>query len=100
MIKHVVMWRLKNEAKGKNKSINMKLVMKNLLSLKPAISQINSLEIGENFNQTEMACDLVLITTHTDQEALSAYIDHPDYKKVTAFIGKVGADRKVVDFEC
>ena len=100
MIKHVVMWRLKNEAEGKNKSINMKLVMKNLLSLKPTISQINSLEIGENFNQTDMAFDLVLITTHTNQEALSAYIDHPDHKKVAAFIGKVVADQKVVDFEC
>ena len=100
MIKHVVMWKLKDEAEGRNKSKNMKLVMKSLLNLIPVISQINSLEVGENFNPADAAFDLVLISTHTDQKALSAYMDHPDHKKVAVFIGKVVADRKVVDFEC
>ena len=50
MIKHVVMWKLKNEAEGNSKSRNIELVKEKLLSLKPVISQISSLEVGENFN--------------------------------------------------
>lgn len=94
------MWKLKDKAEGNDKSKNLKLVIKILLSLKPEISQINSLEVGENFNLTNTAFDLVLITTHTDHESLSAYIDHSAHKKVAAFIGKVVAERNVVDFEC
>lgn len=100
MIKHVVMWKLKENAEGNGKSKNRELVKINLLSLKPIISRINSMEIGENFNATDSAYDLDLINTHVDKAALSAYIDHPAHKKVAVFIGKVVAERKVVDFEC
>lgn len=99
MIKHVVMWKLKEEAEGNGKSENIKLVSESLLGLKPVISQINSLEVGENINPTDAAFDLILITTHHDEEALSAYISHPAHKEVAAFVGKVVAERKVVDFE-
>lgn len=100
MIKHVVMWKLKNEAEGNDKLKNAALVKETLTSLKPLISQINSLEVGENFNPTDAAYDLVLITSHQDKEALSAYINHPAHQEAAVFIGKVVTERKVVDFEC
>lgn len=100
MIKHVVMWKLKEQAEGKDKSENIELVKKSLLNLKPVINQINSIEIGANINPTDAAFDLILISTHHDEEALSGYINHPAHKEVAVFIGKVIAERKVVDFEC
>ena len=100
MIKHVVMWKLKQQAEGKGKSENIELVKKSLLSLKPVIIQINSIEVGANINPTDAAFDLVLISTHNDEEALSGYINHPAHKEVAVFVGKVVAERKVVDFVC
>jgi hypothetical protein len=98
MIKHVVMWKLKDEAEGDAKMQNKKLIKEKLLDLKQIIAQIESLEIGENINPAEAAFDLVLISTHSDQDALAAYISHPAHKEVASFIGKVVAERKVVDF--
>ena len=100
MIKHVVMWKLKQQAEGKGKSENIELVQKSLLSLKPVINQINSIEVGANINPTGAAFDLVLISTHNDEKALSGYINHPAHKEVAVFVGKVVAERKVVDFVC
>lgn len=99
MIKHVVMWKLKDEAEGNYKPKNKELAKSSLLGLVPVISQITSLEVGENFNPTEAAFDLVLITIHQDRDALLEYINHPAHKEVAGFIGKIVADRKVVDFE-
>ena len=93
------MWKLKDEAEGKVKSKNIEKVKKDLLGLKPLIGQINSLEVGENLNPTVAAFDLVLISTHLDKKALSEYINHPAHKEVATYVGKVVADRKVVDFE-
>ncbi len=46
-----------------------------------------------------VAYDLVFITTHSDEDALTQYISHPAHREVAGFIGKVVAERNVVDFE-
>ncbi len=99
MIKHVVMWKFKNSAEGHEKSENIEKVKKVLLALKPAISQLKSLDVGKNFNPSDAAFDLVLISTHEDKESLKGYINHPIHQEAATFIGKVVAERKVVDFE-
>ena len=99
MIKHVVMWRLKENAEGNDKSGNAAAVTDKLLKLKPVISEIDSIEIGSNINESDAAFDLVLITTHLDKQALATYIAHPAHQEAASFIGKVVAERNVVDFE-
>jgi hypothetical protein len=99
MVKHVVMWKLKDSAEGNSKLENQKLTKEKLLGLKQKILQIDSMEVGINFNPSEAAYDVVLITTHADKEALAKYAAHPDHKEVAAFISKVVKDRNVVDFE-
>jgi len=99
MIKHIVMWKLKDEAEGGTKSVNKQKVIEKLHGLVDKISEISSLETGDNFNPSDAAYDLVLITTHISREALTGYIEHPAHKEAASFIGKVVADRRVVDFE-
>ncbi|BDD09944.1 stress responsive protein [Fulvitalea axinellae] len=99
MVKHVVMWRFKDEANGNTKSENIKKTIEILQSLKGKIETLSSLETGENFNPSEAAFDLVLITTHPDKEGLDAYQTHPDHKEAGAFIGSVVSERVVTDFE-
>ena len=60
---------------------------------------MNTLEIVENFNASDAALDLVLITTHEDKNDLMGYVNHPEHREAASFIGKVVEERKVVDFE-
>ncbi len=99
MIKHVVIWKLKDFAEGNDKSTNKDLIKEKLLGLQQKIQQIDSMEVGYNFNPADAAFDVVLITTHETKEALKEYAAHPDHQQVAGFIGKVVDDRKVVDFE-
>ena len=99
MIKHVVMWKLLDIAEGNEKEHNKTIIKEKLEGLKQNIQQIESLEIGFNFNPSDMAYDVVLITTHNSKSELLEYIEHPAHKEAANFIGKVVGDRKVVDFE-
>ena len=99
MIKHIVMWKLADEADGMSKSESINRIESKLISLTSVIEEISSLEFGINFNPTEAAYDLVLITTHKDKDALEAYINHPSHQEAAKLIGKLVVDRKVVDFE-
>lgn len=99
MIKHVVMWKLKDAAEGNDKMQNRQVIKEKLEGLKQKIQQIESLEVGFNFNPADAAYDVVLITTHLSKANLTAYAEHPSHKEVAGFIGSVVEDRKVVDFE-
>ena len=99
MVKHIVMWKLKEEAEGNNKQENISIIKNKLNALIPVIQEISSLEIGENFNPADAAYDVVLVTTHDDRNGLAAYVKHPAHQEAASFIGKVVADRKVIDFE-
>lgn len=99
MIKHVVMWKLKESAEGNDKGQNKVAIKEKLLALKQKIKQIDSMEVGFNLNQTDAAYDVLLISTHKNKDALAEYAAHPDHQEVAGFIGKIVEDRKVVDFE-
>ena len=99
MVKHIVMWRLKEEVAGNTKSENISLIIGMLNELASIVREIESLELGENFNASEAAFDLVLITTHKDRDSLKKYMAHPEHQKIASFIRGVVEERKVVDFE-
>lgn len=101
MIKHVVMWKLKEVAEGKTKHENAK-IMKELLEGLPAkINELDAAEVGINIFEGEDVAisDIVLTTECKDEEALKAYAVHPEHKKVVQFIVKVAAERRVVDYK-
>ncbi|MCQ6963297.1 Dabb family protein [Methanolobus chelungpuianus] len=98
MLKHIVMWKLKETAEGTNKLENA-LVMKEMLeSLPGRIPEIVSLEVGININPTDAAYDVVLYSEFRDEAALYAYQEHPEHVKVADFVAKVREERAVVDY--
>jgi len=99
MIKHVVMWEFKDFAEGKDREKNIEIAEKKLLSLKDLVDQIKFIEVGKNINQSEAAYDLVLITEFESLTDLDEYQNHPEHKKVAAFIGKTAAKRVLVDYK-
>jgi len=100
MIKHVVMWKLKDVAEGKTKQENAG-IMKELLEGLPAkIMELETAEVGINIleGEDESISDVVLTTECKDADSLKAYAVHPEHKKVVQFIVKVTGERRVVDY--
>lgn len=99
MIKHIVMWKLKDFAEGQNKADNIATI-KTLLGALPAkISEIKFLEVGINVNPSQTAYDAVLVSEFNSLEDLETYQNHPEHKKVSEFVGKVRIARAVADYE-
>lgn len=94
MIKHIVMWRLKNPSKEETSS-----KLKSMLeALKGKIPEIKELEVGMDVNRSEAASDVVLYSVFENKEALEAYQKHPEHVKVVGFVKEVSAERRVVDY--
>ncbi len=80
MIKHVVMWKLKEEAEGATKAENARKIKQMLEELPDKIPQ--------------------LITKFDSVEDGRIYQNHPEHQKVSQFVSKVRLARTVVDYEC
>jgi hypothetical protein len=98
MIKHIVMFRFKESAEGKNKSENIQSLKSKLEVLPAKIAEIKFFEVGVNFSDAAVAYDLVLNSEFGSKEALFSYQKNPDHAAVAAFVEKVCRDRVVVDY--
>lgn len=98
MIKHVVMWKLKDFAEGSSRQENAKKIKSMLEGLKDKITQIHYLEVGINIKSSDMAFDAVLISEFEDEQKLEEYKNHPEHVKVSDFVAKVRENRAVVDY--
>ena len=99
MIKHIVMWKLKDNAEGNDKVENAKIIKEELEALKKEVKEIKSIEVGVNIVSGEQAYDVVLYSEFENIEDLNAYQKHPAHLRVGEFVGKVREDRVVVDYE-
>lgn len=99
MIKHIVMWRLKDFANGAGKGENAIRLKDRLESLRGKISEIRHLEVGININGSEAAFDVVLYSEFDSLEDLEAYQRHPEHRGVADFVNSVRSERAVVDYE-
>lgn len=99
MIKHIVMWKLKDQALNKTKNENA-LEMKNLLErLQSKISEVIKIEVGINHLDNEQAYDVVLYTEFNNKDDLAKYQVNPKHQVVVEFIKKVSYKRVFVDYE-
>lgn len=99
MIKHIVMWKLKDEYVGKAKTELAKEIKTRLENLKNIIDEIETIEVGINFMVSDQVYDLVLYSVFKDKEDLYKYQNHPEHVKVVELIKKVNDKRVVVDYE-
>ncbi|MCJ8173158.1 Dabb family protein [Clostridium botulinum] len=99
MIKHIVMWKLKEFAEGKSKLENANIIKINLENLKHRIDEVKLIEVGVNINNSQQAYDVVLYSEFETIEDLNLYQNHPDHLKVGEFINEVKEDRIVTDYE-
>ncbi|GFZ29705.1 stress responsive protein [Clostridium zeae] len=98
MIKHIVMWKLKDYAEGNDKQFNANEIKIRLESLKDKITVIRKIEVGINNNAVN-SYDVVLYSEFESYEDLDIYQKHPLHLEVAAFVGAVKVDRTCVDYE-
>ncbi|HVN48196.1 MAG TPA: Dabb family protein [Bacteroidota bacterium] len=99
MIKHIVVWKLKNFAEGGSKQKNALKVKELLESMHGKIPGLHHIEVGINFTNEENAGDIVLYSELDSREALDAYQNHPAHVAVKDFIKNVRSERQVIDYE-
>ena len=94
MIVHIVMFDFKEE----NKAANITKTKEMLNALVSKIEPLISMEVGLDFNGSERAMDLSLISMFETKEGLIEYATHPAHLDVVAFIKEVTLASKVVDY--
>jgi len=85
--------------KTENKAENIAKAKVMLEALVEKIEPLLSMEVGIDFNGSERAMDLSLISTFETIEGLNEYATHPAHLEVVAFIKEVTELSKVVDYE-
>ena len=96
MVKHIVMWKLKEYANGDNKKVNAIKIKKMLESLQEKVPGAYKMEVGINYNPG--GYDVVLYSEFNDHDALEGYQVHPEHIKVQEFVRQVISDRVVADY--
>lgn len=99
MIKHIVFWKLKDQANGLDKAGNAKQIKDKLEALNGQIEGLVHLEVGMDFLHSPESVDLVLYSEFESKEALDFYANHPLHKAVMPFIAEARSERRVVDYE-
>ena len=100
MIKHIVFFGLADNAEGKSKAENAQIIKLELENLRQFIPEIIKIEVGINCpNAPKTNFDIALYSEFESLATLDTYQEHPEHKRVAAFIGKVRTSRAAVDYE-
>ena len=99
MFTHIVLWKLKDEANGKTRAQNARLMKERFEELANMLDGLRRLDVGIDVLQGDDSADVALYTEFDSRAAYEAYYDHPAHKAIAAFIRDVRVDRRVIDFE-
>ena len=99
MVKHIVMWKLKDNISTTEKINEALEIKKRLERLHSVIIELKEMEVGMNFSLSERAYDIVLYTEFDSKKDLEHYMQHPEHINVRNYIDNIKAEAAVVDFE-
>lgn len=99
MYKHIVVWKLKDEANGLSKNELCQEVKRRLEELPSKITEIKSFEVGINIgNYGASFFDVSLVATYDNFDTFWAYTKYPIHNEVVAFIQSVMVAEEIVDY--
>jgi len=100
MIKHIVFWNLADNAEGKSKAENALYIKKELEDLINHIPELKKIEVGINHpDAPQDNYDVALYCEFDTMAGLDMYQNHPEHKRVAAYIGKIRTARVALDYE-
>lgn len=98
MIKHIVFWKLKDQAEGADRHTNavkMKALLDSCAAIVPGILAFEAVLAQPGL---EASYDVVLYSEFASKEALYAYQEHPDHVAIKPFIGAIREARQCMDY--
>jgi hypothetical protein len=99
MVKHIVLWKLKETAFGNGKQENAQIIKQLLEDLNGKIPGMIKAEVGIDVSAGEASADVALYSEFLSRQALDEYQSHPLHEAVKQFILEVRSERRVVDYE-
>lgn len=99
MIKHIVMWKLKEQALGATAVENAERMKQMLEALMGVVPTLGHIEVGVDIFGDTPSCDCVLYSEFASREDLDIYQAHPAHQKCVAFVREVAEERRAVDYE-
>lgn len=99
MIRHIVMWKLKETAEGATRAENALKLKEKLEGCRNIVPGILRLEVGIAAAGFDSTYDVVLDSDFADKAALDAYQVHPTHEALKGFVGAVREARQAVDYE-
>ncbi len=97
MVKHIVIFRLKDGLSFEEKEKAMNNFKQGIEALPAVIPTIRAIAVGLNINADE-ACDICLDSTFDTLDDVRAYSAHPDHQAVAGRLKPFVASRSCVDF--
>ena len=98
MVKHIVLFKLKEELPATEKQAVMNQFKEAIEALPAKISVIRKIEVGLNVNPAE-AWDIALYSEFDSLEDVETYAVHPDHVAAGKLLADVKLNRACVDYE-
>lgn len=92
MVKHMVLWRLKDST---NKDEVLAKMHSIFHAFRDEVPGMNSLEVYKSFD----GADICLISEHVDRDALNAYQEFPAHIEAKKYVHSVIETREFCDYE-
>ena|SRR3569833_415288 len=99
MLKHIVMWKLKEHAEGADKATNARKMKEMLDACSGLVPGILGFETAIAQSGLEATYDVVLYSEFESKAALDAYQEHPQHHTLKPFFGAVREARQCMDYE-
>jgi hypothetical protein len=99
MIKHIVIWTLKNREDEKQREETARAIKQKIEDMRGKIPGLMNIEGGVDFSRTSNSCDVALYAELASREALAGYHVHPAHVEFKAFIGPRQSERYLIDYE-
>ena len=98
MIKHVVLFRFKDDIAAEDRKNAFESFRSGIMSLVKIIPVIRKIEVGYNVNSQE-SWDICLCGEFESMEDVVAYSTHPEHLKVSGALKPLLSGRSCVDYE-
>jgi quinol monooxygenase YgiN len=99
MIRHIVMWKLKEQAEGAGCAANARKMKALLDACADIVPGILKLEVGVAQAGLECTYDVVMYSEFVSAAALAAYQQHPQHQALKPFFSAVREGRECMDYE-
>lgn len=98
MVKHIVLFKLKDDISEEKKLTVMKAFKAAIEALPEKIAVIRKIEVGLNINPAE-AWNIALYSEFDSLEDVKQYAVHPDHVAAGKLLAEVKESRSCVDYE-